>query len=97
MSKHHKYAILKRPLVTEKSTLMQDDGRYVFEVAKTATKLEIKEAVQESFGVTVIKVNTMSVKGKMKRFGPRFSQKRSWKKAVVSVAPGDSITLFEGV
>ena len=97
MSKHHKYAILKRPLVTEKSTLMQDDGRYVFEVAKPATKLEIKEAVQESFGVTVIKVNTMNVKGKMKRFGPRFSQKRSWKKAVVSVAPGDSITLFEGV
>ena len=97
MSKHHKYAILKRPLVTEKSTLMQDDGRYVFEVAMTATKLEIKEAVQESFGVTVIKVNTMNVKGKMKRFGPRFSQKRSWKKAVVSVAPGDSITLFEGV
>ena len=97
MSKHHKYAILKRPLVTEKSTLMQDDCRYVFEVAKTATKLEIKEAVQESFGVTVIKVNTMNVKGKMKRFGPRFSQKRSWKKAVVSVAPGDSITLFEGV
>ena len=97
MSKHHKYAILKRPLVTEKSTLMQDDGRYVFEVAKTATKLEIKEAVQESFGVTVIKVNTMNVKGKLKRFGPRFSQKRSWKKAVVSVAPGDSITLFEGV
>ena len=97
MSKHHKYAILKRPLVTEKSTLMQDDGRYVFEVAKTATKLEIKEAVQESFGVTVIKVNTMNVKGKMKRFGPRISQKRSWKKAVVSVAPGDSITLFEGV
>ena len=97
MSKHHKYAILKRPLVTEKSTLMQDDGRYVFEVAKTATKLEIKEAVQESFGVTVIKVNTMNVKGKMKRIGPRFSQKRSWKKAVVSVAPGDSITLFEGV
>jgi len=97
MSKHHKYAILKRPLITEKSTLMQEDGRYVFEVAKTATKLEVKEAVQEVFGVTVIKVNTMNVKGKMKRFGPKFSQKRSWKKAVVSVAPGDSITLFEGV
>jgi large subunit ribosomal protein L23 len=45
----------------------------------------------------VIKVNTMNVKGKMKRFGPKFSQRPSWKKAVVSVAPGDSITLFEGV
>ncbi|HAT21523.1 MAG TPA: 50S ribosomal protein L23, partial [Dehalococcoidia bacterium] len=62
-----------------------------------ATKLEVKEAVQEVFGVTVIKVNTMNVKGKMKRFGPRFSPKPSWKKAIVSVAPGDSITLFEGV
>ena len=97
MSKHHKYAIHKRPLITEKTTLMQEDGRYVFEVAKNATKLEVKEAVQQAFGVTVTKVNTMNVKGKMKRFGPRFSQKRSWKKAVVSVAQGDSITLFEGV
>ena len=97
MSKHHKYAILKRPLITEKTTLMQEDGRYVFEVAKNATKLEVKEAVQEAFGVSVTKVNTMNVRGKMKRFGPRFSQKRSWKKAVVSVAQGDSITLFEGV
>ena len=97
MSKHHKYAILKRPLITEKTTLMQEDGRYVFEVAKNATKLEVKEAVQEAFGVTVTKVNTMNVKGKMKRFGPRFSQKRSWKKAVFSVAQGDSITLFECV
>tara|TARA_B100000470_G_scaffold167774_1_gene132198 strand:- start:392 stop:622 length:231 start_codon:yes stop_codon:yes gene_type:complete len=76
---------------------MQEDGRYVFEVAKTATKLEVKEAVQEVFGVTVIKVNTLNVKGKMKRFGPKFSQRPSWKKAIVSVAPGDSITLFEGV
>ena len=54
MSKHHKYAILKRPLITEKSTLMQEDGRYVFEVAKTATKLEVKEAVQEVFGVRIV-------------------------------------------
>ena len=76
---------------------MQEDGRYVFEVAKTATKLEVKEAVQEVFGVTVIKVNTLNVKGKMKRFGTKFSQRPSWKKAIVSVAPGDSITLFEGV
>ena len=97
MSKHHKYAILKRPLITEKTTLMQEDGRYVFEVAKNATKLEVKEAVQEAFVVTVTKVNTMNVIGKMIRFGSRFSQKRSWKKAVVSVAQGDSITLFEGV
>ena len=97
MSKLHRYAILRRPVVTEKSTLLQEDGRYVFEVAPSATKLEIKEAVESAFDVSVEKVNTMNVKGKKKRFGPKFSQMRSWKKAVVSVAPGQSITLFEGV
>lgn len=97
MSKLHRYAILRRPVVTEKSTLLQEDGRYVFEVAPSATKLEIKEAVESAFDVKVEKVNTMNVKGKKKRFGPKFSQMRSWKKAVVSVAPGQSITLFEGV
>ncbi len=97
MSKLHKYAILRRPVVTEKSTLLQEERRYVFEVATSATKLEIKEAVESAFGVSVEKVNTMNVKGKKKRFGPRFSQMRSWKKAVVTVAPGQSITLFEGV
>ena len=97
MSKLHRYAILRRPVVTEKSTLLQEGGRYVFEVAPSATKLEIKEAVESAFDVKVEKVNTMNVKGKKKRFGPKFSQMRSWKKAVVSVAPGQSITLFEGV
>jgi len=97
MSKLHRYAILRRPVVTEKSTLLQENGRYVFEVAPSATKLEIKEAVESAFDVSVEKVNTMNVKGKKKRFGPKFSQMRSWKKAVVSVAPGQSITLFEGV
>ena len=89
--------VLKRPLVTEKSTLLQDSRRYVFEVASAANKMEIKKAVETSFGVDVLRVNTMNVKGKKKRFGPRFSQMRSWKKAVVTVAPGQSITLFEGV
>ena len=89
--------VLKRPLVTEKSTLLQDSRRYVFEVASAANKMEIKKAVEASFGVDVLRVNTMNVKGKKKRFGPRFSQMRSWKKAVVTVAPGQSITLFEGV
>ena len=89
--------VLKRPLVTEKSTLLQDSRRYVFEVASAANKMEIKKAVEASFEVDVLSVNTMNVKGKKKRFGPRFSQMRSWKKAVVTVAPGQSITLFEGV
>ena len=97
MSKLNKYSILRRPIVTEKSTLMQEDKRYSFEVAVRSTKLEIKQAVESIFDVKVLKVNTLNVKGKTKRFGPRVSQKKSWKKAIVTIAAGDSITLFEGV
>ena len=97
MSKLHKFSILRKPIVPEKSTLLQEENIYVFEVAPSATKHEIKDAVQLAFGVSVEKVRTMNVKGKKKRFGPRYSQLRSWKKAIVTVSPGDSITLFEGV
>ena len=97
MSKLHNFSILRKPIVTEKSTLLQEENRYVFEVAPSATKHEIKDAVQSAFGGSVRKVRTMNVKGKKKRFGPRYSQLRSWKKAIVTVSPGDSITLFEGV
>ena len=58
---------------------------------------QIKWAVQEAFGVSVIKVNTMNRQGKRKRYGPRFSQKKAIKKAIVTLAPGDTITIFEGV
>ena len=61
MSKGHKFTILRRPLVTEKSTLLQEQNRYSFEVSPQATKLEIKEAVQDAFNVKVTKVNTMTV------------------------------------
>jgi large subunit ribosomal protein L23 len=97
MSKLHKFSILRKPVVTEKSTLLQEDNRYVFEVAPSATKHEIKDAVESAFGVSVRKVRTMNYRGKKKRFGPRYSQMKSWKKAIVTVSPGDSITLFEGV
>ena len=89
--------VLKRPVVTEKSTLFQDMGRYVFEVAPKATKHDIKNAVEETFDVKVLKVNTMNVRGKGKRFGPRVAVRPSWKKAIVKLAPGDTITIFEGV
>jgi len=93
----HPFEILRKPIITEKSTDLQDDGRYVFEVAKTATKHQVKWAVQEAFGVTVTKVNTMNKKGKTKRYGPRISQKKAVKRAIVTLAPGESITIFEGV
>lgn len=93
----YSFQILRRPIITEKSTLLGEQGRYVFEVAKGATKHDIKRAVEDAFDVTVVRVHTMGVKGKRKRFGPRMTTLRSWKKAVVTLAPGDTITLFEGV
>ena len=92
-----KLTILKRPIITEKTTDMHERGRYVFEVAPEATKLTIKEAVERAFDVDVVKVNTMNVRGKKKRFGPRPVLQRSWKKAIVTLAPGNTITIFEGV
>ena len=91
------FDILRRPVITEKSTILQEEGRYTFEVAPNATKHQIKEAVEEAFNVDVLQVNTMHVSGKRKRFGPRIAQGRSWKKAIVLLSPGDTITIFEGV
>lgn len=93
----HPFQILRKPIITEKSTLLSEQGRYVFEVAKSATKHDIKRAVEEAFDVTVVRVHTMGVRGKRKRFGPKITTLRSWKKAIVTLAPGESITLFEGV
>ena len=93
----HPFEILRRPIVTEKSTDMQENGRYVFEVAPSATKHQIKWAVQQAFDVRVAKVNTMKKPGKMKRYGPRFTRQKASKKAIVTLAPGDTITIFEGV
>ena len=91
------YTILRRPVITEKSTDMQEQGRYTFEVLKNATKHQIKQAVEEAFEVSVVKVNTMHVRGKSKRYGPRAVKARSWKKAIITLAPDQTITIFEGV
>ena len=91
------FEILRRPVITEKSTDMQEHGRYTFEVTNDATKHQIKQAVEMAFEVTVIKVNTMHVRGKSKRFGPRVNVRPGWKKAIVTLAPGNTITIFEGV
>lgn len=90
--------IIIKPLITEKSTMLQESQRrYVFEVHRQATKIEIKKAVEEAFDVNVIKVNTMNAKGKSKRFGPRPTALKTRKKAIVQLAPGETITIFEGV
>ena len=87
--------ILIRPLITEKSPQLMEEGKYVFVVAKKANKIEIAKAVAEVFNVKVANVNTVNVSGKMKRMG-RFVGKRSdYKKAIVKLAPGETIEFFQ--
>lgn len=88
--------VVRRPVITEKSTVLAEDGRYTFEVAADASKARVKEAIEAAFGVKVAQVNVMSVHGKRKRFGPRMKAKRSWRKAVVTLAKGERIELFAG-
>ncbi len=92
------YSILEKPLVTEKSTMMQEHGnRVMFQVKRSANKLQIKEAVQNIFNVTVLDVNTINVKPKTQRFGRHQGQTKAWKKAIVLLKEGDRIDFFEGV
>ncbi|MBT4126034.1 MAG: 50S ribosomal protein L23 [Chloroflexi bacterium] len=88
--------VLRRPIVTEKSTLLSEQGRYVFEVDSDASKHDIAKAVEWAFDVKVVKVNTLTVPGKVKRYGRRPSKQPDWKKAIVSLQAGDTIQLFEG-
>ncbi|MSQ24846.1 MAG: 50S ribosomal protein L23 [Dehalococcoidia bacterium] len=88
------YDVLRRPVVTEKSTLLAEKGKYVFEVSDAASKAQIKEAVKLAFKVQVTQVNVMNVQGKMKRFGRKPTQQRSWKKAIVTLKAGEKIELF---
>jgi large subunit ribosomal protein L23 len=87
--------IVIRPVISEKSYDMIEQNRYTFEVAKTASKPQIAQAVTEIFGVTVSKVNTMNVKGKPRRVRVAKGKTRDWKKAVVTLKAGDSIEFFQ--
>lgn len=90
--------IIKRMVVTEKSTILRDEGnKYVFEVDRRANKIEIAKAVEKLFKVQVVNVRTMNYQGKRKRLGRIIGERRSWKKAVVTLAPGNRIEIFEGV
>ncbi len=93
----HTFEVLRRPLITEKSTILQDaQNKYAFEVDTRANKVQVKSAVEEAFNVKVTDVNMATIKGKRKRFGPKLVKRPSWKKAVVSLRPGDRIQIFEG-
>jgi len=87
--------IIIHPIVTEKTVGLQKGNKYVFRVASRATKQEVRKAVQDMFGVTVLKVHTINVRGKRKRLGRFEGRTNSWKKAIVFVKPGERIKAFD--
>lgn len=93
----HNYDILRRPIVTEKSTAAMAQRKYGFEVLKGASKTKVKEAVQQAFGVDVTQVNMITVHGKTRRRGSHITISPSWRKAIVTLKAGEKIELFEGV
>jgi large subunit ribosomal protein L23 len=89
--------ILIKPIITEKTTALMEDGKYTFRVPLAATKVEIRKAVETVFDVKVKSVNTMRYEGKLKRMGRYQGRRSDWKKAVVTLMPGETIEFFEGV
>jgi len=89
--------VLIRPIVTEKSNILMTENKYVFKVALKANKIEIRNAVEKIFNVKVLDVKTMIVNGKIKRMGKTAGYRSDYKKAIVKLAPGNRIEIFEGV
>ena len=91
------YQIVRKPLVTEKSTQQKEANRqYAFEVDRSANKIEIQSAVERLFKVKVLEVRTCNVLGKVKRLGRKYGKRPDWKKAIVTLKEGDRIEFFEG-
>jgi large subunit ribosomal protein L23 len=91
------YDVIKRPIITEKSTIQKEIGNQVsFEVDRRANKIEIKQAVERLFKVNVIRVNTITVKGKVKRLGRFVGKRPDWKKAIVTLKEGETLPFLEG-
>lgn len=91
------YAVVRRPVITEKATLGSQHNQVTFRVARDATKPEIKQAIESLFKVKVTAVNTVRVKGKTKRFRGRLGTRSDYKKAIVTLAEGQSIDVTTGV
>ena len=91
------YDTILSPVITEKATMLSEHNKVVFRVAKDATKAEIADAIQELFKVTVVKVNTLVVKGKTKRWRGRPGRRSDVKKAIVTLAEGQSIDITTGL
>ncbi len=93
--KNDHHDIVRRPLITEKGTdITTDANGYTFLVASHANKVQVRQAIEELFDVRVLKVRTMNRKGKIKGRGPRSYQRPDWKRAIVTLAEGDSIELL---
>jgi large subunit ribosomal protein L23 len=94
----HVYDVLKRPVVTEKTTAQGDLNQYTFQVDKRANKMQVKDAVETAFNVTVMAVRIVNIPAKRGHYGRKTVVKKpAWKKAVVTLAPGSTIQFFEGV
>lgn len=92
------YKIVRNPILTEKTTEQKETlNKVAFRVAPAATKRQIKEAVEDIFNVTVVDVHTVNILGKRRRMRFRVGKKADWKKAIVTLKPGDKIEFFEGV
>jgi len=92
------YRIIRRSLLTEKSTIERDEkNQYVFEVDRRANKIEIAKAIEKVFKVKVTDVRVMNIPGKKKRVGRILGETSAWKKAVVTIAPGNRIEIIEGM
>ncbi|UCD33104.1 MAG: 50S ribosomal protein L23 [Desulfobacterales bacterium] len=92
------YDIIKRPIITEKTSIQKEThNQLTFEVDRKANSVEIKKAIEDIFNVNVAKVRTMQVKGKSKQRGRIVGKRRDWKKAIITLMPGERIDFFEGV
>lgn len=91
------YDVVIKPVVSEKSVSLMENGKYTFKVAKDANKIEIRQAIEAIFKVDVVNVATMNVKGKKKRMGRSEGKRPDWKKAIVTLKEGQQIEVFEGL
>ena len=92
------YGIIRRPLITEKTSIQKGQSNQItFEVDRRANRVEIKRAIEKIFKVNVAHIRTMQVKGKTKQRGRIIGKRRDWKKAIITLLPGERIEFFEGV
>ncbi len=92
------YDVIRKPIITEQTMALMEEKKYTFEVAKEANKIQIKQAIEEIFGVKVASVNTANVLGKYKRMGAHIGKRPDWKKAVVTLkADSKTIEFFDGM